>query len=314
MPLSENYRTLAPMPLEVVDRVFNHVFDPAVHGLDPKANPFEVSYQHLISGLTAAVAGEVCYVLPRLPDEEEDDPDAEETPVENVALPQVQMVVDRLAALHGAARLAPRDNEAATLGWGDMAVLLPSRDVVLTELEREFRRRGVPFLVHKGIGFWQRQEVRDVVSLALALADPGDDLALFARLRGPVGQLADRDIFFLSQLGGVRLGRGLDRLAAPREPPAMISPASMAGSHLPGPVRLALSEHWQGLAEVDRARACRGSTAGPGVAAGRRSCRARRPPATRPRRKRSLRTLRGRAGSRGDLRQLCQALRHDSRS
>ena len=34
MPLAENYRSLSPMPLELMDRVFRHVFDPASHGLD----------------------------------------------------------------------------------------------------------------------------------------------------------------------------------------------------------------------------------------------------------------------------------------
>lgn len=251
MPLRENYRTHAPMPLEIVDRVFMHVFDPAVHKLAD--NPFEVEYQPLIAGLADALPGEVCYVLPKLPDEEEDDPEAEELPAESVALPQVQMVVDRLVALHGAPRLAPRAGEAATLRWADMAILLPSRDVVLTELEREFRRRGVPFLVHKGIGFWQRQEVRDVVSLALCLADPGDDVSLFATLRGPVCQLADGDIFFLAQVGG-RLGRGLAQLAA-RADAAAADLSDLDGwANLPGAARLALSQHWLRLAPDQRAR------------------------------------------------------------
>jgi ATP-dependent exoDNAse (exonuclease V) beta subunit len=90
-----------------------------------------------------------------------------------------------------------------------MAVLLPSRSTVLTELEKEFRRRGVPFIVTKGIGFWQRQEVRDVINLAACLADTGDELALFAVLRSPLVQLSDTEILFLSQLGLGSLMRGL---------------------------------------------------------------------------------------------------------
>lgn len=253
MPLSENYRTLAPMPLEIVDRIFAYVFDPLVHKLD-STNSFEVEYQHLLGGLNAH-SGEVCYVLPRLPDEEEDDPEAEEPPAESVALPQVQMVVDRLAALHGAPRIAAREGEPATLRWSDMAVLLPSRDVLLTELEREFRRRGVPFLVHKGIGFWQRTEVRDVVNLALALADPADELSLFAVLRGPVGQLRDSDILFLAQLGRGRMTRGLDAIASLAS--ITDSLGTLAGwPELSGAAQLALSQHWQALAETDQRKLC----------------------------------------------------------
>lgn len=250
MPLAENYRTLPPAPLTIVDRVFAHVFDPVVHQLNT-SNGFEVEYQPLLPGLADNEFGSVCYVIPRLPDEEEEDPEADEPPTEMIALPQVSMVVDRLMALHGSPRPAARAGEPATLAWADMAVLLPSRDVVLTELEREFRRRGVPFLVHKGIGFWQRLEVRDVVNLALALADPEDQLSLFAVLRGPVGQCTDEEIFFLSQLGRVRLTRGLHALASLANGDLATAPA---WESLPGAVRLALSEHWQNLSDADRAR------------------------------------------------------------
>jgi ATP-dependent helicase/nuclease subunit A len=253
MPLRENYRTLAPVPLEIVDRLFAYVFDPVVHAVDV-TNPFEVKYQSLLAGLDAN-AGEVCYVLPRLPDDEEDDPDAEELPAESVALPQVQMVVDRLVARHGSPRRAARPGDPPILRWSDMAVLLPSRDVVLTELEREFRRRSVPFLVHKGIGFWQRTEVRDVVNLARALADPSDELSLFAVLRGPVGQLRDSEILFLSQLGRGKMTRGLDAIAVMA--PVSDTLGDIAGwGELSDSARLALSEHWQSLSDTDRQCVC----------------------------------------------------------
>jgi hypothetical protein len=135
-----------------------------------------------------------------------------------------------------------------------MAVLLPSRDVVLTELEKEFRRRGVPFVVHKGIGFWQRQEVRDLVNLALSLTDPSDELALFAVLRGPIGQCADGDLLFLSQLGRQRIGRGLEILARRGGELDLASAADW--QRLTGPARLALLEHWDARPEEERRRLC----------------------------------------------------------
>jgi hypothetical protein len=263
--LGENYRTVPPMPLEIIDRVFAYVFDPVVHGLDLERNAFEVAYQPLRAGLpsTGAEHGEVTYIVPQLPDvdeeyEEEEERSteerpAEERPTEAIGLPQVRMVVDRLAALHGVPRLAARGNESAILRWADMAVLLPSRDVVLTELEREFRRRGVPFLVHKGIGFWQRQEVADVVGLASWLADPGDDIGLLGTLRGPIGQLPDGEILFLSQLGRGRLSRGVVALAALREDLADVP----GWETLTDSARLALSEHWQTLDDPARAQLCR---------------------------------------------------------
>src|SRR5207302_5151561 len=125
---------------------------------------------------------------------------------------QVQAVVDQLVSLQGHPKYTAREGEPNTLAWHDMAVLLPSRSTVLTELEKELRRRGVPFIVTKGIGFWQRQEVRDVINLTACLADFGDELALFAVLRSPLGQWTDTEILFLSQLGSGSLMRGLQEV------------------------------------------------------------------------------------------------------
>ena len=213
MPLRENYRTLGPQPLGLLDRVFRHVFDPEIHALDPNS-PFEVEYQELVSGLSAEVCGEVRYVVPPADDEPAEAADGESAPqAENLGHTQVRAVLDQLVDLHGQSRLAPRTGDSEVLQWRDMAVLLPSRTVVLTELERAFRRRGVPYIVTSGIGFWQRPEVSDVINLAMALADGGDSLSLFAVLRGPLGQCTDTELLFLSYLGRGRLEQGL-RLAA----------------------------------------------------------------------------------------------------
>ena len=215
MPLAENYRTLSPAPLKLLDHVFRHVFDPEVHGLDLEHNTFEVRYQPLEAGLRPppGAAGEVRYVIPRDAAGGEGDEEPEGEPAEEGAAGEalghrpVVAVVDQLAALHGQPMYTGGPD--ATLSWKDMAVLLPSRTVVLTELEKEFRQRHIPFVVTRGIGFWQRQEVRDVVNLATCLADPGDELALFGVLRGPLGLLTDTEILFLSQLGLSSLVRGL---------------------------------------------------------------------------------------------------------
>ncbi len=91
-----------------------------------------------------------------------------------------------------------------------MAILLASRTDTLAALERALRERRIPFVVFGGIGFWQRQEIRDLVSLASWLADPGDELSLFVVLRSPLALLSDSEIVFVSQLGRGNLWRGLN--------------------------------------------------------------------------------------------------------
>ncbi len=257
MPLAENYRTL-PRTLGVMERVFRHVFDPAAHGIDPAHNHFEVAYQPLVAGRqppAPGVVGEVCYVIP-------EDADADETDDEGPTRPQVEAVVAELAALHGTPCYRGEDGGPGPLRWSDMAILLPSRTAVLTELERALRRRGVPFAVTGGIGFWQRQEVRDLVDLAACLADRGDELALCGVLRGPLGQLTDTELFFLSQLGRGRLVRGLsflrrvdDELAVPAgAPDADRRWVAEREGTLPAEVRAALAELWRDTSAERRTR------------------------------------------------------------
>ncbi len=220
--LAENFRSLSPAPLEVLDRVFRHVFDPATHGLDPDRNEFEVRYQPFVAGPAAGSSptGEVRYALPEQPDREPAAEEAEsngDRPLvaeEPLGISQVELVVDQLIGLHGRPRLRSRPGESTVLSWSDMAVLLPSRKTVLRALEKEFRKRGVPFVVTRGTGFWQRQEVRDVVNLASSLADPYDSLSLFGVLRGPLGQLTDTEILLLRQWSGGGIARGLESVGA----------------------------------------------------------------------------------------------------
>jgi ATP-dependent helicase/nuclease subunit A len=252
MPLQENYRSLPSNLLDVVDRVMKFTFDPESQGFDPKHNLFETEHQPLAPGLNLRARGTVRYLIPKqvtAESEEERGPSAL----------QARVVVDELIAVHGQPRHKAKPGEADRLQWKDMAVLLPSRTEALVALEKELRQRRLPYNVHKGIGFWQRQEVRDVVSLAGFLADHGDELSLFAVLRGPLGQLLDTEILFLSQLGAGSLRRGLRRVREHRE----------TLEHEPQPDRLAplssehlavLSEVWNGFAASRRERVARTAT------------------------------------------------------
>jgi ATP-dependent helicase/nuclease subunit A len=277
MPLAENYRSLSPMPLGLLDRVFRHVFDPDAHGLDPERNAFEVRYQPPAAGRKMEdpnKIGEVRYVIPleQAFDEERTGESGDEAAVgeqeesipsgDDLGRAQVRAVVDQLISLHGRPKYPAGPDERQTLTWRDMAVLLPSRSTVLTELEKEFRRRDVPFIVTKGIGFWQRQEVRDVIHLAACLADSGDELALFAVLRSPLAQLSDTEILFLSQLGLGSLLRGLDHVLLLGEE---VFPEATAKAEdqeylrqrlgeLPDPVRAGLSALWQQFSDETKER------------------------------------------------------------
>jgi len=86
-------------------------------------------------------------------------------------------VVERLRAEEG-------------IDYGDIAVLFRAFTEVKT-YEGALRRREIPYYVVKGRGFFQCQEVSDVVSLLAAVLDPQDGVALAAALRSPLFALDD---------------------------------------------------------------------------------------------------------------------------
>ncbi|TMB48170.1 MAG: hypothetical protein E6J60_15010, partial [Deltaproteobacteria bacterium] len=93
--------------------------------------------------------------------------------------------------------------------YGDIAVLLRAFTEVKT-YENALRRRELPYYVVKGRGFFQCQEVSDVVSLLAAVLDPEDGVALAAALRSPLFALDDDTLWRLAWPPGA------DRPSLPR--------------------------------------------------------------------------------------------------
>jgi ATP-dependent helicase/nuclease subunit A len=69
--------------------------------------------------------------------------------------------------------------------YGDMAVLLRKR-THLSLFEDALRRQGIPFIVVKGIGFYDEPEVALLRDLLFLLVDPMDDYSLVCLLRSPL--------------------------------------------------------------------------------------------------------------------------------
>ena len=88
-------------------------------------------------------------------------------------------------------------------GWrpGDVAVLLPALTQVKA-YEFALRRFAIPYEIVRGRGFYQCQEIRDLVHLLAAVLDPDDDLALAATLRSPLFGLSDAALERLAMATG----------------------------------------------------------------------------------------------------------------
>ncbi|MDG6224882.1 MAG: UvrD-helicase domain-containing protein [Candidatus Thermoplasmatota archaeon] len=86
----------------------------------------------------------------------------------------------------------------------DIAILVRGR-TRLEHYERGFRSEGLPYVVYKGKGFFERQEISDVIQLLEFLCCPVNDVALASVLKGPLFSLDDEELFRMSSFPGLTL-------------------------------------------------------------------------------------------------------------
>ena len=80
--------------------------------------------------------------------------------------------------------------------YGDIAILLRAFTAVWT-YESALRRAGIPYLTVQGKGFYQREEITDLIQLLRFLDNTTDELALAAVLRSPLGGISDNALLAL---------------------------------------------------------------------------------------------------------------------
>ena len=121
----------------------------------------------------------------------------------------------RLEARHVAARIQELCGSlplaAGTADYASFAVLLRTADQVRV-FERELREKGVPCQVTAGQGFYEAQEVQDLVQFLHVLWNPLDEISLAAVLRSPMVGISDETLFRLKLVSG-SLVDGLGRIS-----------------------------------------------------------------------------------------------------
>lgn len=105
-----------------------------------------------------------------------------------------------------ACRIASRIRDlvaGGTVRHRDIAILF-RKFTALPLYESAFRAYGIPLAVHKGAGFYQSQEVKDLVSLLAFIEDPGDLVSWAAALRSPYAGCSDETLLALRRGDGNR--------------------------------------------------------------------------------------------------------------
>ncbi|SFC57912.1 ATP-dependent helicase/nuclease subunit A [Halobiforma haloterrestris] len=206
-PLATNFRTL-PKPLGAINGLFDHVFE---YG---GQEPFEAVAGPLRAGRenNQQIDPIVEYVPVPVDDDLRDrllkpNHDLHELPESEPADIEATAIASRLVELlNGDVRVTADDadsgdktNVVESDGRGrrvepdDVAVLIRSRSD-LKDYERALRAASIPYTVVKGEGFFETPEIRAFVSLFRALADPSDEVTLYAALRSPLCGLSDETI------------------------------------------------------------------------------------------------------------------------
>ena len=86
--------------------------------------------------------------------------------------------------------------ETRSFNYGDTAILFQSTSKI-TLYERVFKALKIPFVTVAGRGYYDRQEVWDVLNLLRALHNPNDNLSLATALRSPMFSFSDDMLFAL---------------------------------------------------------------------------------------------------------------------
>ena len=103
----------------------------------------------------------------------------------------------RAASAHAlAGRLAELKAQGQIQSWDEVALLFRA-STPFPIYEQALEDFGIPFVTVAGSGFYDRPEVRDLLNILRALADPWDDQALAGMLRSPALGISDVGLYQL---------------------------------------------------------------------------------------------------------------------
>ncbi|MYD09592.1 MAG: AAA family ATPase [Chloroflexi bacterium] len=110
-------------------------------------------------------------------------------------------IADRVQSMIAVARpVYDKDSRRwRPIDYRDVTLLFQSMSNV-TLYEEVFKSRGIPYLTVAGRGYYDRQEVWDVLDLLRCLHNPADDLSLASALRSPLFAFSDDLLFALRLL------------------------------------------------------------------------------------------------------------------
>ncbi|MCG2710681.1 MAG: UvrD-helicase domain-containing protein [Thermodesulfovibrionales bacterium] len=160
----ENFRSL-PAIINFANALFEKLMPPALH------ETWRTRYAHFEA--TRKGEGRVELALAEAGDN-----------IKKSRIKEASVLAKRIRSLAGIYKISDGDKKRPC-AFGDMAVLLRKR-THLALFESALRKEHIPFIVVKGIGFYDEPEVALLRELLSFIIDPHDDYSLFCALRSPL--------------------------------------------------------------------------------------------------------------------------------
>ncbi len=201
LPLPENFRSKAPI-IDFVDATIGRLLDTPLEG-DEHAL-YEVPFEPLEVGDEAKQLEGPPVELVLIPTK----PEGKDYTVDDIRAIEAEAVARRALELH-----------EEGVKWGHMAVLLTGWSAAHV-YQDALERIGAATYIIRMEGFYDRQEIADLVVALGAVHQPLDDRALFGYLRGPFVALKDESLLGIAMSldhtpywRSLEHGEGLDLLA-----------------------------------------------------------------------------------------------------
>ncbi|MFH1957463.1 MAG: ATP-dependent DNA helicase [bacterium] len=125
---------------------------------------------------------------PLLPEDNADEGDKVKVAVASSRAAEARYIAEKIKKI----------KEKEGLGYGDFAVILRSLKNAVSDYERVFREEGIPYITTAGSGFYDRPEVRAILSILKAVDSPCDDGAFLELLTCPVFSFTLQEIYEIS--------------------------------------------------------------------------------------------------------------------
>jgi ATP-dependent helicase/nuclease subunit A len=108
------------------------------------------------------------------------------------------MVAKKILSIIGQPIVYDKDEKACPVRYEDITILLRSR-THLAYYEDTLRKYQIPFVVVKGVGFYDTFEISLLRAIVNFLVDKFDDYSLYLLLKSPLFNLSEKEILLISQ-------------------------------------------------------------------------------------------------------------------